>query len=96
MAMNNEKLFAKSADGLIHLVSAIHSEYTMCGDAFEGNPGEFDENDDPQSWVKCESQPITCPKCIIQILNCRGVKIKKSKASSFAWNETIQKLTASD
>lgn len=70
--------FAKSGDGLIHLISAVNSEYTMCGNAYEGiwaDPFVPDSSNDPAAWDQCAPAPITCPNRAAQIRQCRGVKI---------------------
>ena len=64
--------YARSKDGLIHLISAVNSEFTMCGDAYDGEHGN--END-PQSWIACKANLVTCPRCAAQIRQCRRVKI---------------------
>jgi len=68
--------YAKSGDGLIHLTSALNSEFTICGDAFDGEANERIK-DDSTCHSFCKPQPITCPKCIVEIKNIRGVKIKE-------------------
>jgi hypothetical protein len=68
--------YGKSKNGLIHLVSAVNSEYTMCGNAFDGEWGDpFDMSNDPYQWEQCAPAPITCPNCAAQIRQCRGVRI---------------------
>jgi len=71
--------YAKSQNGLIHLVSAVHGEYTMCGDAFEGYREKLyvglDETDGHE-WTKVKHGPVTCPGCILQIRQCRSVRAK--------------------
>ncbi len=66
------KEYARSEDGLIHLVSAINGEYTVCGDAFDGGLpiGEDNKSD----WTKTAKSIVTCPVCVREIINCRGVK----------------------
>jgi hypothetical protein len=64
--------YARSADGLIHLISAINAEYTICGDAYDGESGESKED---WSWKPCKSGPVSCPKCTAQILQCRRVRV---------------------
>jgi len=70
--------YAKSGDGLIHLISAANVEYTICGDAYDGQDGDCDGD---SSWVRCNSGPITCPKCAAQIRQCRGVQIAPRAAA---------------
>ncbi len=72
------KGYAKSADGLVHLVSKSNADYTLCGDAFEGYGEDFEGFDkgNPSAWVPVKSGPVTCPKCAREIANCRGVKVQ--------------------
>jgi len=70
--------YAKSGDGLIHLISAVNVEYTMCGNAYDGIWADAfvpDASNDPCAWEQCKSAPITCPNCAAQIRQCRGVRI---------------------
>lgn len=67
--------YAKSNDGLIHLLSANNSEYTLCGDAFDGEADGI--KDDPVAHLPCAKQAITCPRCIVEIKNIKSVKIKE-------------------
>jgi hypothetical protein len=63
--------YAKSKDGLIHLVSAINSEFTLCGNAFDGESGD---SDDGFSWIDCKKQKITCRQCIAEISSCLSAR----------------------
>ena len=64
--------YAKSKDGMVHLVSAINHEFTLCGDAFDGHARD---RSDAVGWEVCGCQPITCPKCAMQIRRCFGATI---------------------
>lgn len=67
--------YCKSNDGLVHLVSAVNREYTLCGDAFDGDADGSEH--DPAAWHYVKRQPITCHQCANEIENCRGVRIKR-------------------
>lgn len=68
--------YCKSNNGLIHRVSAINPEYTLCGNAFEGD-GDGTEEGEKHAWEDCPRGPVTCPECIREIENCRGVRTRK-------------------
>jgi hypothetical protein len=81
---------AKSADGLIHLISAVNVEFTMCGNAYEGIWADAfvpDSSNDPCAWEQCPPAPITCPNCAAQIRQCRGVRISAAADSAAEVNE---------
>lgn len=65
---------ARSENGLIHVVSVINPEHTLCGDAFD--IGDTEGDAPGGSWKLCESQPITCPECSRVVMSCRGLKVK--------------------
>ena len=71
------KFYAKSDDGLVHLVSPIMDSTTLCGDAQEG--ACFGDPDDDAQWEDCPHGPVTCPKCAEIIRACRRVAIKLEK-----------------
>ena len=66
----SKTLFAKSDDGVIHLVSAINKEFTLCGNAFDG------DNDDKKKWEFIKRKNITCEECWKEILNCKNVRAR--------------------
>ena len=72
--------YCKSNNGLIHLVSALNSEYTLCGDAFDGEAIGLEI--DPHAHEPCKHGPVTCPKCIAEIKGIRGVKIKENDGNT--------------
>lgn len=65
--------YAKCEQGLIHLVSSINSEFTLCGDAFEGDTSPY-KDEAGFAWKHHSHGPVTCPRCIAQIKACRGIK----------------------
>lgn len=69
----SEKSYARSNDGIVHLVSAINGEFTIYGNAFDGDANN--DPDDPHAWSTVKRGPVTCGKCATEILNCRNVKI---------------------
>jgi hypothetical protein len=66
--------YAISPDGLIHLVNDNNSEFTLCGDAFDG-----DSECPTLGWSAHPSGPVTCHNCAKIIKSCRGVRIKLEK-----------------
>jgi hypothetical protein len=72
--MSRTSTYARSGDGLVHLVSPITGgEFTLCGDSWDISETETDA--DGSSWIECKPCPITCPKCAECIEACRGVRI---------------------
>lgn len=61
--------YAQSKDGIVHLTSALNGEFTLCGDAYDGSVGDADAD---TSWVDRKTGPVTCPKCLLEIENCRS------------------------
>ena len=59
--------FARSNDGRIHLTQGPSSEFTLCGNAFDG-----EKENDQYSWEPCARQPITCKDCARIILHCQN------------------------
>ena len=71
--------YAKSNNGLIHLLSALNCEFTLCGNAFEGDGTDIiNIKNDPNAHTRCKKGPVTCENCIKEIKNARHVKIKES------------------
>ena len=70
--------YAKDCDGVIHAISAIFAEYTLCGNAFEGysEVGLF-AGDGEKRWREVGRGPVDCPQCIAQVLACRDIRIKR-------------------
>lgn len=64
-------------NGWVHLMSGNNAEYTVCGDAFDigSEPGLED-------LKPTDKKVVTCPKCIAEIKNCRGVKTRKAKEAN--------------
>lgn len=61
------------AEGLVHIENAAHSEYTLCGDAFDLASDELG-----YEWHETKSRVVTCPICAAIIKDCRGVKTKEN------------------
>lgn len=62
--------FVETSDG-VHLVST--NEYTLCGDALEGDPVNGLEETRPTAL-----STITCVKCADIIRMCRGVRVGRN------------------
>ena len=68
--------FMENNEG-VHLMAGINAEYSVCGDAFDiGSEKGCDD------MVETSKKVVTCSRCIVEILNCRGVKINKSKSTN--------------
>lgn len=63
---------AKSRDGLVHALSAINSEFTLCGDAFDIDSEKGYED---KAWVEVTTGIVNCPRCVKQIVECRKYKV---------------------
>ena len=61
------KIFV-ACDKYVHLQSAINSEYSLCGDAFDGC-----DTDGQVEHTETDKRVVTCPKCVEEIHNCRRV-----------------------
>ncbi len=72
----SEAKFAKSNDGLVHLISAINGEFTLCGNAFDGDAGLEHDPTNAYAWKQSNKGPVTCERCATEIRNCRRVRIK--------------------
>ena len=62
--------FVENRDG-VHLVGV--SEYTLCGDALEGDGVGSGDEDVPRS-LDTKRRTVTCPRCAMIIAMCRGVR----------------------
>lgn len=51
--------YARSDDGLIHLVHPCMAEFTLCGNACDASSEE-----DGVDWTDVDPQRITCPHCL--------------------------------
>lgn len=70
-----KKTFMENKKG-VHLMCFHESEHAVCGDAFDIGEGyNPDDPDNPGMMEHTDKRTVTCPDCIIQILNCRNVKI---------------------
>jgi hypothetical protein len=59
--------YAKSNDGLVHLLSVLHTEYTLCGNSYDGD--QTDGKSNPFAHHPCKDGPVTCPLCVLEIKN---------------------------
>lgn len=66
--------YAKSRNGLLHVIHPIGGEHTLCGDAFDI---DSEKGDEEHAWVDARPGLVTCEKCAAVIRACRGVKIQK-------------------
>lgn len=58
------------AEGRIHLLNPIMSEFTLCGDAFDLN------SDEPgYAWSAPTRRCVTCKLCAKVVMTCRGVTV---------------------
>lgn len=57
-------------DDGVHGTNPSNSEYTLCGDAWDGN-----EDDGYTESVRVDDQRVTCPKCVEVIRYCKRLKI---------------------
>ena len=67
--------FTENADG-VHLMSPIHSEYSLCGDAWDLNV--LDDMGDDMQMRPTRKRTVTCADCIRIIQACRGVRTKQA------------------
>ena len=81
--------YAKSNDGLIHLLSALNCEYTVCGNAFEGDG--YDLKNDPNAHTPCKKGPVTCGNCITEIKNGHQAWKVLKKVRCNRWKECPNK-----
>lgn len=62
--------FAKDGRGIIHLIGNVNAEFTLCGNAWEGD--DSDEGSwEEFGWKPCPPQKITCEPCLRQIKACK-------------------------
>lgn len=58
------------AEGMVHLVSPLQGEHTLCGDAFD-----LASDEAGYEWTPTNSKTVTCTNCALIIRTCRGVRI---------------------
>ena len=68
------KVFMKNNTDGVHLMSIGSPEHAVCGDAFDIGT-EYEQED----MISTSSKTVTCIRCISEILNCRGVRVKPEK-----------------
>jgi len=70
-------------NGYVHLMSKLNSHKTLCELSFDEYSGEEYNDYVEQSKgtsdeiVRTYKNIVTCPMCILEINNCRMVRIKK-------------------
>lgn len=65
-------------DGSIHFISPINTEFTLCGDAFDGDANTRPDEPDPLRWreVKAEKRAkVNCCKCIKIVEEAKKMKL---------------------
>ena len=67
---------AKDTEGIIHAISACNGEYTLCGNAFDGDC--FSGGDEKYSWKSIDKGIVNCKNCIMIIEGLKGVKYEKN------------------
>lgn len=70
--------YSKSNDGRIHVLNALIGEYTLCGNAFDGDAltGSGAPNQ-PHAHEPTPRGPVTCAECALIINGLKGVRISK-------------------
>jgi hypothetical protein len=65
------KKYAEDDKGIIHLISPINGEFTLCGNAFDGDNliGDY-------AWKETRNAMINCLDCIKTINVCKMIKLK--------------------
>lgn len=59
----------------VHLMAAVHGgSFTLCGDSFDIAETQAALDFIDGALVVTKKRVITCPDCIVEIKNCRGVK----------------------
>jgi hypothetical protein len=79
----SETEYAKSNNGLVHVVNPIGGEHTLCGDAFDidalatiGRKSLGEEDAKLLGWDYVKHGPVTCENCARVIRICRGVRLE--------------------
>lgn len=66
----SDRTFYENGDG-VHLIAAL-SDYTLCGDALEG-----DQVIGLEACERTEKRVVTCSRCADVIEHCRGVRFRR-------------------
>jgi len=61
-------------NGYIHLMSDLNPKFTICGYVYDICSGGEEES--IRKITSTNKKIVTCPKCIAEINNCRGVKTR--------------------
>lgn len=62
------------AEGVIHMISPIQAEFTLCGDAFDLASDVAD-----YAWQATTATTVTCPICATVVRDCQGVRTRASR-----------------
>jgi len=73
------------ADGFIHVLTPLNSEFTLCGDAFDLGAIEGCED---YTHRPTKRRSVTCPNCARVVLLCKRVRVAAQNA---AYEPTRQK-----
>lgn len=57
----------------VHLMNPIQGEFSMCGDAFDIDSEDNGTHDGP--LLPSGKKTVTCERCKIIIMECRGVRV---------------------
>lgn len=68
--------FAENSEG-VHVVTPLQGEHTLCGDAFEQ-----DDHIGTEGWMPTRKRVVTCHRCALVILACRGVRLGVNRPKS--------------
>lgn len=72
-------MYCKDNAGLVHLVTPVNEEFTMCGNAWDGDAeGMYgDSSDDPYAWERVPRGPVTCPKCAAIVIVAKRARLSR-------------------
>ncbi len=67
----------RSNDGIIHAPNAANSEYTLCGNAFEGGIDGMTVEGGDDAHREVPNAPVTCEVCARVIRGLKGVRVSR-------------------
>lgn len=65
--------YARSNDGIVHVVNPNGGEHTLCGDAFDI---DSEKGEEEHAWKFHKRGPVTCHDCARVVQVCRRVRIR--------------------
>lgn len=68
----SRRVFMENSDG-VHLMCPINSEFSLCGDAWDGSLKGDEVHFSPMKGARRGT--VTCARCTRVILECRGVRV---------------------